>query len=221
MKINKYTPPERLKAEVMAKIADDSYADELLSLPETSKRKSRLIPLLSAAAAVTVVVCASVYVLGLGGHKNAADESSGTDEEAAVGSTEDFGDFEEPAEIIKGDGGINNQLSDNSSVSNENDFRPIIEADGAPKNESVPATVTVNGKTISVSASDCVEILKLFEGGESIDLDCNKCTHRYKIQIGEKIYTVHEECGNIQVNGCMLRGISIPALDEIVNKYIN
>ena len=235
MKINKYTPPDSLKAKVMSKITDDGYADELLSLPETSQKKSRVIPLLSAAAIFTLVVCASVYVIGLDGHNR-----SKTDDEASTGCTND--DFNAYDDTMIGIDGSTNPSEDGFDadspptsddfviqdfVSNDNAFTPEEESrfdtdeNGSSKGDSAPATVTVNGNTFTLSADDSKKIKQLLDTGMGIELDCIKCSARYEIQIGKICYTVHNECGNIQCGHSILSGVSIPALDDIVKKYID
>lgn len=224
MKINKYTPPDSLKAEVMSKITDDGYADELLSLPKTRKKKTRIIPLLSAAAVFTLVVCASVYVIGLDGVKKSEDE-----ENSFSGSTDQIGS----SDAIEGDGSTaDTDAPQYSSGSNDNSFTPeddsLSDTDengsskgNSEKNNAIILTVTADEKTVTLSPSDSVEVLELINSGKPVDVDCKNCSTRYVIGFENVQYVIHSECGNIVRDSVILGGVSIPALDEIVKKYID
>ena len=227
MKINKYTPPDSLKAEVMSKITDDGYADELLSLPKTRKKKTRIIPLLSAAAVFTLVVCASVYVIGLGGHNR-----SKTDDEASTGCTND--DFNAYDDTIIGSDGSDNPSEDEFDadspplsddfviqdfVSNDNGFLP--DDNGSSKGNSVAVTVTVNEKTYTLSHDDSEKVMQLIDMGEGIEYDCTGCTIRYTIRIGTTDHAVHNECQNVQSGHGIYRNVPIEELDKIINNYVD
>ena len=234
MKIKKYTPPDSLKQSVMEKITDDGYAKELVSLPETAKKKTRILPYLTTAAAITLVFCATLYVTM--GADRKSDKGTSAENEFSVGSTgaeeeSPIMDADKPiTEDGKGDGVVIQ-----GSVTNDNAFVPEDDfykedygedenrGENADKSNSAPSTVTVTlgDKSATLSAYDSARVRTILSSGEAVELDCINCTCRYTIEIDGENYAVHNECGNVERGHCILSGISVPELDGIVKNYID
>jgi len=229
MKIKKYTPPDSLKQSVMQKITDDGYAKELVSLPETAKKKTRILPYLTTAAAITLVFCATLYVTM--GADRKSDKGTSAENEFSVGSTE----AEEESPLYDADGNKGADFIIEGSVTNDNAFVPEDDfykedygedenrGENADKSNSAPSmvTVTLGDKSATLSAYDSARVRTILSYGVSIDLDCPACTCRYTIQMDGKNYIVHNECGNVEQGNCILGNVSIPALDDIVKNYID